>query len=74
MKNLIILFLFSVFISSCVTQKDYIVKTDGTTMSKREFDIWYKKSSKKAWQSLNKDEKGLLRDTKVEFTFDETNK
>jgi hypothetical protein len=74
MKKLIIPILFLVILSSCATQKDYIIKTDGTTMSKRQFDRWSKKNSRMAWKSLNKEEKDLLKDTKVKFTYGEQNK
>ena len=74
MKKLIISILFLIILSSCVTQKNYITKTDGTTMSKRQFDRWYRKSSRMSWKSLNKEEKDLLKKTKVEFTFDKSNK
>jgi hypothetical protein len=43
-------------------------------MSKREFDRMCRKGSRMAWKSLKKEEKDLLRNTKVKFTYGEQNK
>jgi len=74
MKKLIIPILFLLFLSSCVSQTPYFYKVDGTSETKRQFDRSIRKSIKKAWNKLNKEEKNLLKGTKIEFTYGEQNK
>jgi len=74
MKKFFLPIVCLIILSSCVNQKEYIIKTDGTPMSKREFDRMCRKGSRMAWKSLNKEEKNLLKNTKVKFTYGEQNK
>ena len=74
MKKFFLPIVCLIILSSCVNQKEYIIKTDGNPMSKREFDRMCRKGSRMAWKSLNKEEKNLLKDTKVKFTYGEQNK
>ena len=74
MKKLIIPILFLLFLSSCVSQTPYIYKVDGTFLTKKQWDSWCKKNSRMAWKSLSKEERGLLLDVPVKFTYGEQNK
>jgi len=74
MKKIIISIFVLLLLNSCATRVPYIWKTDGTFMTKKEFHVWSKKSSRKAWKSLSKEEKGLLLDTKVKFRYNKEEK
>lgn len=74
MKQIMIPILALLFLSSCASQTPYIYKVDGTPLTKREFDRMSRKWSRMAWKSLKKEERDLLLDVPVKFTYGEQNK
>jgi len=74
MKKLIIPILFLLFLSSCVSQTPYIYKVDGTFLTKKQWDRSSKRAHRIAMRSLSKEERGLLLDVPVKFTYGEQNK
>lgn len=74
MKKLIILILFLVFLTSCVSQTPYFYKVDGTPMTKKQWDRSSMRAHRRAIKSLNKEERNLLKGVNIEFTYGEQNK
>ena len=64
-----IIFLLYILLLSCSNQKPYFTKVDGSTITKKQFDRANRKSIKKAWNQLNKEEQDLLRNTEVKFNY-----